>query len=131
MKLIAETSGSWNHSVACYNVNMSEIFTKLLRNLRYLDDYLSDIIIDIDSVNVHLRIHADTVVSVKTFWFGFRESGVDGEGFIESQLKSGPTSYYYYRAFNKLEVIKDGDNVRCRLYSADRYDFCKEHGIHS
>lgn len=69
-KIIAE--GAVNPDTGKYSVFTPEVYSEILRSLRYCDAYLSDALYGIDKVEGLI----DTGES-GSVWFGFRKNGVD------------------------------------------------------
>lgn len=90
------------------NINMSSIWTALIKEAARCQSYASDILIDIDSVRE--KLEAENPVDF-TYYFGFRDNGVDHEQFIRNR-QSGK-----YRIIMAL-------NVRFVPYSDNGYEKC-------
>lgn len=64
---------------ASVDINMSSIWTELIKEAAKCDSYSSDVLIDIDAVREKL---ASGKPEDFTYYFGFRDNGVDHEAFI-------------------------------------------------
>ena len=116
-KILSQANGQIieNHRT---NINWSDIQTILIKKAGLLcENYASDIIIDIDSIKAildNIRDLTEPVISIA----GIRESGVDHDEFVLSQINSYESNYHtgytklYYRAILAVEItpIFDEDN---------------------
>ena len=122
MKTIT-TGGFYSAYTDKYLVNTSEIKTEILRNLRYCDDYLSDVLYAIAKIDNHIAKKENHVE-----WIGYRKNGVDHEEYIASNLKDPCRRYYYYSKILRCEVSVAGDKMTVELKEVDASDFLKENG---
>lgn len=89
-RIIATATATYNYSSNRWDANMSEIYSALIRvAATYCDHYQSDVLYDIGSAAEYL---SGGCVNGATFWFGFRDCGVDHAAFMESRL-SDPGCY--------------------------------------
>lgn len=89
-RTVATVTATYSYSSNRWNANMSEIYSALIcAAATYCDRYQSDVLYDIGSVAEYL---SSGCVDGATFWFGFRDCGVDHAAFIESRL-SAPGCY--------------------------------------
>lgn len=75
-------------------LNLSSIWTKLIKEAAQCDAYCSDILISYDAVVRQLNNGAEKV----TEYFGFRDYGIDHDTFIKARLP------YEYRKIYKLTI---------------------------
>lgn len=68
------------------DINMSSIWTELIKEAAKCDSYSSDVLIDIDAVREKL---ASGKPEDFTYYFGFRDNGVDHEAFIRNRGSEG------------------------------------------
>ena len=102
----------------CNYLNLSGIYDRLIKEAAKCKYYASDLLIDIKSLEKVL----DNQESGR-FFFGFRDSGIDHEAFIDSRLESagGDPGPYYRRIleidleFGKKDMFGCG-NAECILY---------------
>ena len=67
-----------------FKVNWSNIQSQLIKLAgRYCDRYASDIVIDINSISYHMSEGKIAEGETDTWFFGFRECGVDGNSYIK------------------------------------------------
>lgn len=80
------------------NINMSSIWTALIKEAAKCESYASDIILDIDSIREKMECRdAENF----TYYLGFRDHGVDHEAFIRSR---GKDAKYAYRVIMALHI---------------------------
>lgn len=96
------------------NINMSSIWTALIKEAAKCESYASDVLIDIDTVRMKLK--SDNTDDF-TQYFGFRTNGVDHEEFIRNR---GSDAYRKIMAVH-VAYEKYGDNgyEKCYFVSAD------------
>jgi len=93
------------------NINISRIVDKLIRlAAKYTDRYASDVLIDIQNI---IKTLEDGSIDTHDHFFGFRESGVDHNGFIESRYEDELCAEY--RSMWRLRTEREGDEVRMAL----------------
>ena len=96
------------------NINMSSIWTALIKEAAKCDSYASDVLIDIDTVRMKLK--SDNTDDF-TQYFVFRTNGVDHEEFIRNR------GSYAYRKIMAVHVAyeKYGDTgyEKCYFISVD------------
>lgn len=85
------------------NVNMSSIWTALIKEAARCESYASDVLLDIDSVRE--KLEAENPVDF-TYYFGFRDNGVDHEQFIRNRKSD---EYRIIMALN-VRFVPYGDN---------------------
>ena len=105
----------WNKYMT---LNMSTIYDKLIKEAAKCRYYASDLIIDIRALERAIEAKENKLV-----FFGFRESGVDHEAFIDSRLESsGGNPEVNYRAIWAVDLKFDPVNNygegwgTCKLY---------------
>ena len=105
-----------------FTVNISDIETKLIQNTgRFVEHYASDLFITMMSLYEYLENVEQAMLGRKVFWFGLRESGVDGEGFLINRVGEYPEYTYhehYYRRIYAVVVEADDeyeDNISVTL----------------
>jgi hypothetical protein len=122
-KIIAE--GHLNPYTGKYDVNTSSVFSEILRSLRYCDNYLSDVLYDIEKIRTLIEGGKGGVV-----WLGFRKDGVDGVDYIRENLKDTNRMYHYYRDIIRVDVvfIERTETVSVVLEHSDHLKFREEDG---
>lgn len=102
------------------NINMSSIYSLLIKEAAKCDHYASDVVIDIESVEEQLK-------NAQTSWdyfFGFRDMGVDGPSFVKIRLeKAASMDETPYRALYRLVCTPDADNKD--FFTAKLYELYK------
>lgn len=85
-------------------VNMSGIFSTLMKEAGKCESYASDLLIDLYPILKWQRGDAnfDTITN-ETFLFGFRDCGVDHDKFIKARLEQG----YEYRSIYSLRFERE------------------------
>ena len=88
-------NGSWLDSLR--DCNFSTEWSRLINEAgRWCESYASDILYDYDAINDYLNeLTSGKEMESKEFWFGFRQSGVDGLGFIRSRTEREYASHVY------------------------------------
>ena len=88
-------NGSWLDSLR--DCNFSTEWSRLIYEAgRWCESYASDILIDFETIEAYLGQLANGEESKgREFWFGFRQSGVDGLGFIRSRTEREYASHIY------------------------------------
>lgn len=89
------------------DINLSSIWTELIKEAAKCDSYSSDVLIDIDAVREKLAGKPEDF----TYYFGFRDNGVDHEAFIRNRGRG-------YRRILSLSVTyeKYGDTGYEKCY---------------
>lgn len=100
-------------------LNYSSIFSELIHAASVCEYYASDVFIDLQSIEKAIK-EAENYV----FYLGFRNSGVDGNSYVESQLSEN--RYYKYIRLYRLEISSDGEYITVELKRIDEYDARKE-----
>ena len=79
------------------NCNFSSEWSRLINEAgRWCESYASDILIDFESIKAYLeRLKNGEESEGREFWFGFRQSGVDGLSFIKSRTEREYASHVY------------------------------------
>ena len=77
--------------------NFSTEWSRLINEAgRWCESYASDILIDFETIEAYLGQLANGEESEgREFWFGFRQSGVDGLSFIRSRTERDYASHTY------------------------------------
>lgn len=96
------------------NINMSSIWTALIKEAAKCESYASDVLIDIDTVRMKLK--SDNTDDF-TQYFGFRTNGVDHEEFIRNR---GSDAYRKIMAVHvAYEKYGDTGYEKCYFISVD------------
>lgn len=101
-----------------FEVNHSSILTRLIQEAgRYCERFASDLFIDWQSVLRYIDEAEESPAEEKTFLFGFRQDGVDGNSFIESRFTSGAYAYpeKEYRSLWRLDIQIIADTMSMTL----------------
>lgn len=69
-------------------VNMSAIWTTLIKEAGKCKAYASDLLIDYDSIKEDMSAMMTAENFNREYWFGFRDMGVDHESFIRCKAES-------------------------------------------
>ena len=119
------TEGRLNPYTGKYDVNTADVFSEILRSLRYCDNYLSDVLYDIERIRTLVEGGKSGVV-----WLGFRKDGVDGADYIRESLKDRNRMYHYYRDIIRVDVafIERTEKVEVVLEHSDYLKFLDEDG---
>ena len=111
MKLVKEAQGQLisRGGKASADINMSSIWTELIKEAAKCDSYSADVLIDIDTAREKL---ASGKPEDFTCYFGFRDNGVDHEAFIRNRKSEG------YRRILSLSITyeKYGDTGYEKCY---------------
>lgn len=88
-------NGAWLSSIK--DCNFSGEWSRLITEAgRWCESYASDILIDFESIRDYLNSLANgETMENREFWFGFRQSGVDGLSFIKSRTEREYASHVY------------------------------------
>ena len=85
------------------NLNMSDIFTKLIRDAARCNHYSSDVFYDMKIIESAMQ-DFDPEKEFEPIWVGFRKLGVDSNGFILSRMDNefmyGPLSQNYFALYS-------------------------------
>lgn len=104
-------------------LNYSSIFTELIHAASVCEYFASDVFIDLKAIERAID-NAETGV----FFLGYRDSGVDGKGFVKSRLEND--QYYHYIRLYRLEIsieyLTYGDYLTVELKRVDEYQARKE-----
>lgn len=100
-------------------LNYSSIFSELIHAASICEYYASDVFIDLKQIEC-----AITGAENKVFYLGYRNSGVDGNSYVESQLSEN--KYYKYIRLYRLEISSKGGYITVELKRIDEYDARKE-----
>lgn len=96
-------NGTWDCYANKWDINLSSINSHLIRTCgRLVEDYNSDIIIDINAFNKFLDGY-ETSQGTKIYMIGFRKYGVDGLSFINHRINEPDT----YRSIMSITVEKE------------------------
>ena len=112
------------------NINVSSIATKLIQEAgRWCTSFASDFLVQWIPIANGLE---DGTLRSKRKIFGFRESGVDHEGFLLNRYTTysdSVTAAYYYRSIWRLDIdcetnengeVFPGAAIKFTLYECDR-----------
>lgn len=100
-------------------LNYSSIFSELIHAASVCEYYASDVFISLQSIEKAIK-EAENYV----FYLGYRNSGVDGNSYVKSQLSEN--RYYKYIRLYRLEISSDGEYITVELKRIDEYDARKE-----
>ena len=110
-KVVCKDSGRWSDWGCAYEVNYSDILTKLIQEAgRWCERYASDLFID---WNIIENKRHDRNWQSGNYFFGFRKNGVDGLSFILNRLVENSE---VYRSVWMLKVEIENDFVLMELY---------------
>ena len=89
------TNGAFVSSIK--DCNFSTEWSRLINEAgRWCESYASDILIDFESIKEYLNsLASGETMESREFWFGFRQSGVDGLSFIQSRTERDYASHVY------------------------------------
>lgn len=99
-------SARWSDYENKIDVNMSTIYTKLIKDAARCNAFSSDLLYDIQTFEDRLKTCEPGAI-----YLGFRKMGVDGENFIVSRCNNGASVYSEYFALYKLELCPDEENT--------------------
>lgn len=100
-------------------LNYSSIFSELIHAAIVCEYYASDVFIDLQTIEKAIN-EAENIV----FYLGYRDSGVDGNSYVESRLSKN--RYYEYIRLYRLEISSDGEYITVELKRVSSYDAHKE-----
>ena len=101
-------NGAWLSSVK--DCNFSSEWSRLICEAgRWCESYASDLMIDMDSVRAYLIgiVEGMEKPENKEFWFGFRQSGVDGLSFIQSRTEREYASHVYRAVWRWRFIVEE------------------------
>lgn len=88
-------------------VNLSDIFTRLIKDAARCNSYSSDVYYDLRKIDEEVRAYRNGAEFTPIF-IGFRRHGVDGNTFILSRIEDDPYNVYReYFALYSLTVQQD------------------------
>lgn len=91
-------------------LNMSTIFTELIKQAARCESYSSDICYEIQEImNAISGITPPETILGETYMFGFRDMGVDHDNFIKSRIENQSDFYCHYRRIYLLRFEPDPD----------------------
>ena len=99
-----------NGGFALNSVNFTDLFTYVLSELcEHCKHYQTDFLIDVETIR-EMIANPDDIDGIQTKFIGIRESGTDGDTFMEIKLND-PISYGYepYNAVFMFEMDGCGD----------------------
>ena len=99
-------SARWSDYEQKIAVNMSTIYTKLIKDAARCNCYSSDLLFDIQMFEDRLKSGEPCAI-----YLGFRKMGVDGENFIVSRCNNGASVYSEYFALYRLELWPDEEGA--------------------
>ncbi len=97
------------------DLNMSIIFTELIKQAARCETYSSDICYEIQEImnGISGITPPETILGKngegKTYMFGFRDWGVDHDNFIKSRMKNQTDPLFTYRRIYLLRFEPDPD----------------------
>ena len=107
-------SASYKSGTLYYEINLSTEFTKLIQDSgRFAENFASDILIDIDSIENQLKNRNEILTEPFAQMIAIRQSGVDGTGFYVANLQQNTNSDHYRKIYIFLIIPTEG-------YSDDR-----------
>lgn len=95
-----------------FGLNYSTILTVLIKEAAQCEHYASDLFIDWQSVAAFIE---DPTPGTRTWLFGFRDMGVDGEMFVKARLESPGCYGNPYRVIYGLIIDKNADGDACMV----------------
>ena len=100
-------NGVWLTSLI--NCNFSSEWSRLINEAgRWCESYASDILIDFESIKAYLeRLTRGEESEGREFWFGFRQSGVDGLSFIKARTEREYASHVYRAVWRWSFTVKE------------------------
>lgn len=104
------------------NINHSSILTKLIQEAGKCNRYSSDLFYSWEYILQKLK---DKEISdSETFLFGFRENGVDGNGYILARFENACMYGDLYRKIYRLDITSfkdalDYDEIKMQLYEVN------------
>jgi len=95
--------------------NLSDFYTKLIKDAARCNRYSSDIVFDINEINEKLKTYRNGR-EFEPVWIGFRRHGVDGTSYVVSAITEQPDLQPYQRYFALYSVmVEDGDPGWCKI----------------
>ena len=124
-----EEKSSYDYNRQKYDINMSSIATELIHNVgRWVENYASDFLIDWAGITKLLESEENEYDEV--FWFGLRESGVDGYSYIYSQFENNHgMNYNYYRKIYALRMKAFNNELTATLVDVTHDVIYKAHAM--
>ena len=111
---------SWSDYL--WSINHSSILSRLIQEAgRYCERFASDLFIDWSAVEDILKSEEQVIEEASYhYFFGFRESGVDGETYINYKLQSDQF-HHEYRSIWRLDIDinSEGNKLTMKLYRVD------------
>lgn len=109
----------WNDKTNV-SINMSFIYTAIIKESARCDNYASDILYEIANIDNAIR---DLNKEEDSIIFGFRDMGVDHYNFIKSRIEYGNLEDYY-RTICFIEITKhDGSIVvHANFYEPEEFN---------
>ena len=122
-QFVTHSTGSYYFDGNEYNVNITNITTKLIQETgRFVEDYASDLLIDIDAINRDLKEKG--ILEEPTIHIcALRKSGVDGETFYYNRVRDNKSPEDYYRRVFAVVIIP-GAYYSDRDFNANSVDVC-------
>ena len=112
LKFKKEPIDATNNRIDC--LNLSSIFSALIKESAKCDCYSSDIVYDIYAIMKEVE---NKTLKSEVKYFGFRDCGVDFETFLSLRLESGLGAY---RDIWKMVIVRDKDDyVDIALYGME------------
>lgn len=96
----------WNDKTHV-SINMSSIYTALIKEAAKCENYASDVLYDIKHVEEELY---ENMKETSNVFFGFRDMGVDHKEYIKSRIEYGNLEDYY-RTICFVEITKHDGSV--------------------
>lgn len=113
MKKLGSARGSYNTERKTWEINISSLLTCLIKRAGECESYSSDILYDIKIIDEY--VHSGAKYEW-TQYFGFRELGVDGNGFIRLRRADNEE----YLDMYALEYHVHDDELTMELYELER-----------
>ena len=110
--------GRWDERTNMWNVNYSDILTRLIQEAgKHCKYYASDLFIDWATICKKLE---NPECEDEAFVFGFVENGIDNKEIVEEQMnENGAFMLRYYKSVWLLTIAKTKhEHLRMRLYPA-------------
>ena len=82
--------------------NVSEFFTKLIKDAARCNSYSSDVVYSLFKINQILSNYQELAVGMEPVWIAFRRHGVDGTEYLLSRIGEYPYNLYnkYFAAYS-------------------------------
>lgn len=99
--VISKDDMSWNSYTQKWDVNLSDVYSILIKDAALCERHASDIIYDINNIEEALRTPD---INEKEFWIGFRQFGVDSKNAIMNKLEQ--PEVYGRNIYRKIYYVR-------------------------